>query len=474
MPEKPYIINNKNVNNVLILRVLSIFQQTLIIPSGNFTESICVPFRRIFCLSKPFSQYLCLFANRYYNFNRMKFTYISIFLLFSLVSQSQTDSLLLPTPPMGWISWNLFEGNINERIVKEIADAFVENGLKDAGYEYIIIDDLWQGGRDENGKIFPDSTKFPGGMKALAAYVHGKGLKFGIYTDIANYTCGGKTGSYGYEASDARTFADWGVDYIKCDYCNAPPEKDSAVQRYSTFIDAVRATGRPVAFAVCEWGQREPWLWSTGIGGNVWRTTWDLRDTWTHGQYDSGHNGIMETLDRQAGLERYAGPGHWNDPDMLLTGLYGKGASASANGAGGCTVTEYESQFGLWALLAAPLLITCDVRNMDKETKRILTNKEIIAVNQDKAGKQASRILKQNDKEIWAKPLAGGGWAAGFLNRNDDKTLEITLPLDLIRMPDTVAARDLWKHKDLGKFKNNITLKVEPHQCRVVKILMSK
>ena len=403
----------------------------------------------------------------------MKTFYIIIFLFLSLTSRSQKDSTLALTPPMGWISWNLFEGNINERIVKQIADAFIENGLKDAGYEYIIIDDLWQGGRDENGRIYPDPKKFPNGMKALADYIHNKGLKFGIYTDIADYTCGGKVGSYGYEEKDAQTFAQWGVDYIKCDYCNAPEDKNSAINRYSKFINAVRATNRPIVFAICEWGQREPWLWGAEAGGNLWRTTWDLRDTWQHGKYDSGHNGIMETLDHQAGLEKYAGPGHWNDPDMLLIGLNGKGASSSANGADGCTVTEYETQFGLWSLLAAPLLMTCDIRNMDNETKRILTNKELIAVNQDSLGKQARRILKDNDNEIWVKPLADGSWAAGFLNRNDVDTVKITLPLELIHINNTVKVRDLWSHNNLGRFNNKITLEVKPHQCRVINIFIN-
>ena len=400
----------------------------------------------------------------------MKTYFITIFIFITTILQSQNDSTLVPTPPMGWISWNLFEGNINEDIVKQIADAFIENDLKSAGYEYIIIDDLWQGGRDESGRLFPDPDKFPNGMKSLADYVHDKGLKFGIYTDIAQYTCGGKVGSYGYEEIDAQTFAQWGVDYIKCDYCNAPEDQKSAIERYTKFIKAVRATNRPMVFAICEWGQRKPWLWGAEAGGNLWRTTWDLRDTWQHGRYDSGHNGIMETLDHQAGLEKYSGPGHWNDPDMLLIGLNGNGSSSSANGASGCTVTEYETQFGLWALLAAPLLMTCDVRDMDKDTKRILTNEELIAINQDKLGKQAWRIMKENQNEIWARPLADGSWAAGFLNRSDDNTVKISLPLDLIQMKGTVKVRDLWAHKDLGVFNNDITLDVKPHQCRMIKI----
>jgi alpha-galactosidase len=396
---------------------------------------------------------------------------IVIFLLLvSGRSFTQNNAPLAQTPPMGWISWNLFEGNISEEIVKQLADAMVETGLKDAGYEYIILDDLWHGGRDKNGYVYPDPKKFPNGMKVVADYVHSKGLKFGIYTDIAEYTCAGMVGSYGYEEKDAQTYAEWGVDYVKVDYCHAPADLWTAIDRYKKFVDAVRETGRPMVFAVCEWGQRAPWLWGKEIGANLWRTTWDLRDTWEHGRYDNGHNGIMEALDRQVGLYKYAGPGHWNDPDMLVIGLNGKGASASANGASGCTVTEYEAQFGLWSLLSAPLLMTCDIRNMDADTKRILTNKELIAVNQDKLGKQARRIYKESCKEFWAKPLADGSYAVGFLNRHDDETLDMTLDLNRLGIKGEVTARDLWKYENIGSYKNEITLKVKPHECKVIKI----
>lgn len=393
-------------------------------------------------------------------------TIICISVTFFSFSQ---EKILAPTPPMGWNSWNLVEGNISEEIVMQIADAMVESGMKDAGYEYIIIDDLWHGGRDESGNLYPDPIKFPNGMKYVIDYVHSKGLKFGIYTNIAEKTCAGMVGSIGYEDQDAQTFANWGVDYIKCDYCWAPKDLWTAVERYQKFIKAVRETDRDIVFAICEWGQRSPWLWGKEIGGNLWRTTWDRRDTWEHKRYDSGHNGIMECLDRQVGLERFAGPGHWNDPDLLSIGLYGKGSSSSHDGANGCTITEYEAEMGLWCLLAAPLLVTCDIRSMDDETKRILTNKELIAVNQDPLGKQASRIWKDGVEEIWARPLQDGSWAVGFLNRDDEKTRDIKFDLNRINMGGAVA-RDLWKHKDLGKYENEIKLRVEPHQCRVIKV----
>lgn len=389
-----------------------------------------------------------------------------------LPSKAQKD-IMAPTPPMGWISWNLFEGNISEDLVMQIADAMVESGMKEAGYQYIILDDLWEGGRDKNGIIFADPKKFPSGMKNLADYIHAKGLKFGIYTDAAEWTCGGAVGTFGYEKQDAQTFAQWGVDYVKCDYCGAPADLDTARKRYKKFIDEVRATGREMVFAICEWGQRSPWLWGKEVGGNLWRTTWDLRDTWEHGKYSNGHNGIMEALDRQVGLEKYAGPGHWNDPDMLVIGLKGKGKSASANGASGCSVREYEGQMGLWSLLSAPLLTTCDIRNMDADTKRILTNKEIIAVNQDPLGKQASRIMKRAEKEIWAKPLANGDWAVGFLNRDDSRTRKITLDLKQVKM-ENVQVRDLWKHKDMGVSSKKVTMSVKPHECKMIILKKAK
>jgi len=306
-------------------------------------------------------------------------------------------------------------------------------------------------------------------MKALGDYIHSQGLKFGIYTDAAERTCAGVVGSYGFEKKDAEKYAAWGVDYIKCDYCNAPKDIWSAIERYRTFISEVRKVNPDVVFAVCEWGQRAPWLWGKEIGANLWRTTWDLRDSWEHGKYNSGHNGIMEALDRQVGLAKYAGPGHWNDPDILMVGLNGTGNSASVNGAGGCSIIEYEAHMGLWALLSSPLLICCDVRDMDTDTHRILMNGEIIAVNQDPLGRQAVRIYKQGVKEIWAKKLYDGSYAAGFLNRDNEKSREIFLSLKELGLKK-VTACDLWQHKDMGVFDEIVHLKVRSHECRILRI----
>ncbi len=377
---------------------------------------------------------------------------------------------LAPTPPMGWMSWNQFEGDINEDIVKEIADAMVSNGMSEAGYRYIMIDDLWQGERDNDGILQPHPEKFPGGIKALADYVHSKGLKLGIYTDVAEETCAGAVGSLDHEEIDAQTFADWGIDYVKCDYCNAPKDLQTAMKRYEVMAKALQKTGRPIVFSICEWGQRAPWLWGKRVGGQLWRTTWDMRDTWEHGRYSSGHAGIMEILDRQVGLEKFAGPGSWNDPDMLMAGLYGKGKSSNANGAAGCTDTEYRSQMSLWSLLSAPLIACCDIRNMNEATKDILLNKEVIAINQDPLGKQAERIFKDGDIEIWAKKLSDDSWAVGLLNRNHTLNRNITFDFKWIKIESRLSIRDLWKHADLGTFTKQYSTLVKPHETVLVKL----
>ena len=329
------------------------------------------------------------------------------------------DTLAL-TPPMGWMSWNKFGPNISEELVKETADALVASGLRDVGYCYLVIDDHWHGERDDKGYIHPDPEKFPHGMKALADYVHARGLKLGIYSDAGTRTCGGEPGGYGYEEKDAETYAEWGVDYLKYDYCNAPKGRAEAEKRYKAMARALRAVDRSIVFAVCEWGGREPWKWARDAGGNLWRTTWDIRDTWHHGRYDSGHAGILQVIDRQAPITGYAGPGGWNDPDMLVVGLHGKGLSSSHDGARGCTAAEYETQMALWCMLSAPLLVSCDVRHMDEETRRILLNPEVIALDQDTLGKSAERKVHGERFDIWVKPLYDGGTAIALLNRSDD------------------------------------------------------
>ena len=278
---------------------------------------------------------------------------------------------LAQTPPMGWMSWNQFSSKINEDLIKEMADAMVSGGFRDAGYQYIFIDDCWQGGRDNRNNIIPDPQKFPHGIKALADYVHSKGLKLGIYSDAAPLTCAGYTASYGFEEQDAKTFAHWGIDYLKYDYCNAPSDRATAEKRYKAMADALSKSGRDITFGICEWGGRQPYLWAYQAGGQVWRTTYDIRDMWKDTLHQGGI-GILDDINQNADLHAYAGPGHWNDMDMLVVGLYGKGGPSSDLGGVGCNDIEYETQMSMWCMLGSPLAMSNDLRNVNAATRRIL------------------------------------------------------------------------------------------------------
>jgi alpha-galactosidase len=384
----------------------------------------------------------------------------------SRISGQQTNALLAPTPPMGWMSWNQFGPEVSDRLLCEMADAMIASGMKAAGYEYLCIDDLWHGGRSRNGYLFPEPKRFPRGIKPIADYVHSKGLKLGIYSDAAEKTCAEQPGSLGYEEKDAETFARWGIDYLKDDYCFAPEDQETAIQRYGAMVRALRKTGRPIVFSVCEWGPREPWLWAPKIGAQLWRTGWDIRDIW-EGEYNDYHLGVTNIIDRQADLADYAGPGHWNDPDMLIVGLKGKGTYTSPKGWTPPNETEYRSHMSLWCLMAAPLHATCDLRKMDAATREILTAPEVIAVNQDPLGKQARRTIKDGDLEIWKKSLSGGQYALGLLNRGRD-TRELK-----VKWPDIALARawkvhDLWARADVGVCRDSFTTKLASHETRVL------
>ncbi|SFI84067.1 alpha-galactosidase [Kaistella treverensis] len=309
------------------------------------------------------------------------------------------------TPPMGWNSWNKFACNVDENLIKEIADAMVSTGMRDAGYTYINIDDCWHGDRDANGFIHPDPKRFPSGMKALADYIHSKGLKIGIYSDAGALTCGGRPGSRGFENQDAKTYADWGIDYLKYDWCSS--ESLSAEGAYKTMAAALKRAGRPIVLSICEWGDNKPWDWGKNIG-HLWRTTGDIYNCFDciedHGTWKSF--GVLQILDKQEGLRKFAGPGHWNDPDMMEIGN------------GNLTAGEERAHFSMWTMLAAPLIAGNDIRNMNAETLQVLTNKKVIAVNQDKLGVQGLKYKDDGDFEIWFKPLENGDWAVAFLNRN--------------------------------------------------------
>ena len=303
------------------------------------------------------------------------FLIIPLAFFFLIVSAQKYDQLA-KTPPMGWNSWNKYGCNIREDLIMGMADAMVTSGMKDAGYEYIVIDDCWQVSRDVNGEIVADKERFPNGIKHLADYIHSKGLKFGIYSCAGNRTCAGRPGALGHEYQDARTYASWGVDYLKEDWCNTSSQ--DAKSSYTNMRDALYAAGRPIVFSLCEWGSNKPWEWATPIG-HLWRTTGDISDSW---------NSMINIFSQQKDLAKYAGPGHWNDPDMLEVGN------------GRMTIEEYKTHFTLWCILAAPLMAGNDLQSMSPEYKTILTNKEIIALDQDTLGRQATCYRDNEDYQI--------------------------------------------------------------------------
>ena len=358
------------------------------------------------------------------------------------------DNGLAKTPPMGWNSWNKFACNVREESVRKAADAMVKSGMKDAGYQYIVIDDCWAATRDADGNIVADPQKFPSGIKALADYVHAQGLKFGIYSDAGSKTCAGRPGSRGYEFQDARTYAKWGVDYLKYDWCSTG--KENAEAAYTTMRDALLQAGRPIVFSLCEWGNSKPWTWATNVG-NLWRTTTDIVDMW-EGRRPGNGAGVITIVDMNVDLADYAGPGHWNDPDMLEVGN------------GGMTTAEYRSHFSLWCILAAPLIAGNDLDNMKSEVAEILMNKEAIAVDQDPLGKQAKRVRHENDQDIFVKPLQDGRVAVAMVNRGkDQQTITLNWADAGMAADKSVAIRDLWQHKDLGNFTGTFAAPVESH-----------
>lgn len=359
---------------------------------------------------------------------------------------------LAQTPPMGWNSWNKFACNISEKTIRDTADALVATGMKDAGYNYLVIDDCWHGERDAKGFITANAKAFPSGIKATADYVHSKGLKFGIYSDAGTKTCGGRPGSQGHEYQDAITYASWGVDYLKYDWCSTGSR--NAEEAYALMSDALRSTGRDVLLSLCEWGTNRPWLWASKIG-NMWRTTADITDKWSgkHGYA----LGMLDIVDLNEPLWAYAAPGHWNDPDMLEVGN------------GGMTTTEYRSHFSLWAMMASPLIAGNDVANMSADTRAILLNKDVIAVDQDKLGRQGRRIAKDGNGEVWVRTLADGKRAALLFNRGETP-VKVTVNWAQLDYPagHSLRLRDLWAHRDLGAMKGSFSAQVQPHDVVMV------
>lgn len=334
-----------------------------------------------------------------------KMLLVSLTVGLALSGMAQKFEGLAPTPPMGWNSWNKFACDVNEKMLMEVADALVESGMRDAGYTYIVVDDCWHGQRDSLGFIQASPEHFPHGIRALTDYMHSRGLKFGIYSCAGNTTCAGKPASRGHEYQDALQYARWGVDYLKYDWCDT--QGLNAEAAYTTMRDALFAAGRPIVFSLCEWGNNQPWLWGKQVG-HLWRTTGDIYDCFDcefkHDTWSAW--GTMKILDKQDGLRQYAGPDHWNDPDMLEVGN------------GGMTTNEDRAHFSMWCMLAAPLIAGNDLRSMSSETREILTNADAIAIDQDRLGIQGFRLAKNDSLETWFKPLENGDWAVCFLNRS--------------------------------------------------------
>ncbi len=390
-------------------------------------------------------------------------------LLFPSFGNAQKFEGLALTPPMGWNSWNHFGCNVDEKLIRETADALVSTGMRDAGYVYLVIDDCWQGERDSLGFIQPDPNRFPSGMKALADYVHSKGLKFGIYSCAGNKTCGGRPGSRGYEYQDAYTYAKWGVDYLKYDWCNT--EGLNSIGAYTTMRDALYNAGRPIVFSICEWGDTRPWEWAKNVG-HLWRITGDIANCFdceiNHGSWSSW--GVMKIVDMRKGIRQYAGPGHWNDPDMLQVGR-------------GMSVAEDRSHFTLWCMMAAPLMAGNDIRSMTKETREILLNKEVIAINQDSLGVQGFRFCDNyQGVEIWIKPLKNGDWAVCFLNRGEIKR-SLSFNWNEHWIADDIShstldtknnvyiVRDLWAKKNVGTTTQPFKTDVDVHDVVLIRLL---
>lgn len=364
------------------------------------------------------------------------------------IRRNLIDNGLGRTPPMGWNSWNHFGCNIQEKLIRETADAMVTSGLAALGYQYINLDDCWaELNRDSKGNFVPKASAFPAGIKALADYVHAKGLKLGIYSDAGTQTCS-KTmpGSLGHEEQDAKTFASWGVDYLKYDNCFNTGT--SPKERYPIMSKALLNSGRPIFFSLCEWGQEDPATWAPKIG-NSWRTTGDINDNW---------NSMTSLADQNDKWASYAGSGGYNDPDMLEVGN------------GGMTTEEYRAHFSIWALAKAPLLIGCDIRAMDKITFEILGNKEVIAVNQDKLGVQGKKVKKEGDLEVWAGPLSGNRVAVVLWNRGSSKATVTANWSDIglkLNHSTVVNARDLWQRKTILPINGQIAANLESHACKM-------
>jgi alpha-galactosidase len=376
---------------------------------------------------------------------------------------------LAMTPPMGWNSWNTFATNIDEKLVKETADIMVSSGLAAAGYNYIVLDDGWMTKeRDANGDLVPDPVKFPNGMKAVVDFVHSKGLKFGLYNCAGTQTCAGYPGTRGYEYQDARFYAKLEIDFLKYDWCNT--KGIIATEAYTTMSNALKTAGRPIVFSLCEWGDNQPWEWGKPVG-NLWRISGDIYPCFDC-EFKHPENwsswGFMKIAEMRKDIRKYSGPDHWNDFDMMEVGNE-------------MNDTEDKSHFAMWCMLSSPLFTGNDYRKMSKETLAILTNKELIAINQDKLGIQGFKYAVEDGVEVWVKPLSGGNWAVTFLNRTDAaKKINFDWKKNTVKDVDfgyeadfaksTFKLKNLWTNKEAGNTKKNFTAELASHDCITLKL----
>ena len=375
------------------------------------------------------------------------------------------EKLLAPTPPMGWNSWNTFSEHISEDLICSTADRFVECGLRDAGYEYIVIDDCWSlRERDASGRLVADPEKFPHGMKAVADYVHGKGLKFGMYSCAGTHTCAGFPGSFEHEFVDAATFAEWGVDYLKYDFCYKPAAVDGP-NLYRRMGMALRNCGRDIVFSACNWGSDDVHSWIRSTGAQLFRSTGDIQDSW---------ESIRRLAESQMEKAPYGAPYCYNDMDMLVVGMHGGSMNSwIAEKIGGCSDIEYRTHFALWAIMSSPLMIGCDIRDMTPETADILMNRDVIAINQDPECRSFFRINQWNNPmHVFSlvKPLANGDYAIGMFNFGE-RAGEMSLEFYDLGLPYAsgyqLSFYDCYTHAPMGAFRERFSTTIEPHDSRM-------
>lgn len=394
------------------------------------------------------------------------------------VTLTVSSSLQHPVPFMGWLSWNSVQGNISQKIIEQAVELFQNKGLYECGWNHIMMDDLWQGTRKADGTPQPNASRFPNGLKTVADYVHQNGMKFGLYTDAADRTCAGAFGSYGYETIDAKTYAEWGVDVVKCDYCYAPDDVETAKKRYKALADAFAAAGNNTMLYICEWGVREPWKWGAEVGGRCWRISQDVRDCWT----GSGSGvGVVQSIEAMKNLSAYQGVNRFNDSDMLCTGLHATGKSSNdlCGGTGaGMTDDEYATQFALWCMWSSPMALSFDPskNTLTDADFKLLRNKELIALNQDRMGQQGDLISEADNLVVFAKDCENGDVALSVTNMSSSEK-QATFDFAAIPALDptkTYTVRDVMENAEAGEATGTFTTDVRKHATRVFRLAEKK